>query len=155
MAGSAGRTPAAFRSGYRPGLGSGGGVVVGDGPNLLLVGLPIDLDALPEELDVLARRWRRKDELHVTVVNGPSAIEQAASVLGAQEAHRRVRDALIRQADAGAVRWAGLTEELRLTRWGADETLVAMCQVDSVVALFAELEAEVGVPIEPPPPHAT
>src|SRR2546423_12163660 len=114
MAGSAGRTPAAFRSGYRPGLGSGGGVVVGDGPNLLLVELPIDLDALPEELDVLARRWRRKDELHVTVVNGPSAIEQAASVLGAQEAQRRGGDALGRRAGPGAVRRAGPAGRLRL-----------------------------------------
>ena len=123
--------------------------------NLWLVELPFDVALLPYELDVCGMRWARKEELHVTVVNGPSALHAVEAHLGAEDGLVLVRRVVEAWRELPRVRFDELTWEFRRVSLGRNETLVAMCILDGHDALIARVVDLLGVPLEVPPAHVT
>lgn len=114
--------------------------------------VPLIIDRLPAEIDVLGRRWRRKREFHLTVVSA-STLESAAGGLR--------RDAWDIATEVLSNRSIGpiyASEEVRRVRNSGEpelETLIVMAEVPGLEPLYRELSQALATALSPPPAHIT
>jgi hypothetical protein len=132
------------------------GLALDEDLNLLLTDVPLVLERLPATLQLLDRHWSRKHELHVTMVNGPSAVVQLQRLTGEQtgDCARALADAL---CDHDGSDYARVTKlgEFRHATLGDDETVVEMCAVTGLEALYRDLDVRLGAQLMRPPTHIT
>ena len=112
---------------------------------------PVEIDALPDEIEALGRRWKRKLEFHMTVI-GAARIEEVA------REDRAVPDRVARVLDGRGVGPIYVTRELRRVRHPDEpgfETIVVMVDCPALAGLYRDLSIALGVDLAPPPAHVT
>jgi hypothetical protein len=112
---------------------------------------PVEIDGLPDVIEALGRRWRRKVEFHMTVI-GAARIEEVA------REDRGVPDRVARLLDGRGVGPIYVTRELRRVRHPDEpgfETIVVMVECPVLAAVYRDLSSELGAELAPPPAHVT
>jgi hypothetical protein len=112
---------------------------------------PVEIDGLPDEIEALDRRWRRKVEFHMTVI-GAARIEEVA------RQHPAVPDRVARVLDGRGVGPIYVTRELRRVHHPDEpgfETIVVMVDWPALAGVYRDLSAELGGDLARPPAHVT
>lgn len=113
--------------------------------------VPLIIEGLPEEIDVLGRRWLRKREFHLTVL--------AARVIDGLRP--RVSGAWDTVARVASGRRLGPVQALEVIRRVTHhekpelQTLIVMARCAGLEDLYDKLAEALGSPLRPPPAHVT
>jgi HD domain len=119
-----------------------------DGMSLVV---PVIIAGLPEEIEVLGRRWQRKREFHVTAASA-DVIERAGG--GRDDTWDRVT----RAASGRSIGRIRAREEIRRVRHPDRpdlETLVVMVDAPGLADLHRSLSETLDADLHPPPAHVT
>lgn len=112
--------------------------------------VPLVIEGLPETIEALGIRWRRKREFHLTAV--------AARVIEGIEGTRGVWDRVIEVASGRYLGPVAATDELRRVR-DPDrsdlQTLIVMADCPGLGELYGDLSSALEVDLAPPPAHVT
>lgn len=113
--------------------------------------VPLIVDGLPEEIDALGRRWRRKREFHLTAV--------AARVVDALPGDREAKwERVVEVASGRDLGPVEAREDLRRVRDSDQpvlETLIVMAECPGLAELHRDLSNALGTHLTPPPAHVT
>ena len=111
----------------------------------------VEIKGLPARIEAVGRSWRRKVEFHMTVLAAAVIEEVGEGDAGIWEVLR----ALLGERSVGPIL---VTRQVRRARHPDKpglEALVVMVRCRALKPLYAELSAELGVTLAPPPAHVT
>jgi hypothetical protein len=112
--------------------------------------VPLVIDGLPEMIEALGMRWRRRREFHLTAV--------AARVIEELDRGEEVWDQLAEVASNRDLGPVTALEEVRRVRNPAAaelQTLIVMADCPGLDDLYRDLSMTLGVRLAPPPAHVT
>src|SRR5947209_1400183 len=113
--------------------------------------VPVIITGLPEEIDALGRRWRRKREFHVTAASA-DIVDRAGG--GRDDTWERVTRAASGRS-IGRIRARPEVRRVRRPDQSDLETLIVMVDAPGLANLHRELSATLDADLRPPPAHVT
>jgi hypothetical protein len=112
--------------------------------------VPLIIEGLPAEIEVLGRRWHRKREFHLTAV--------AARVIEGIESAGSVWDTIVEVASGRRLGPVEAAEEIRRVIHPQTPdlaTLIVMASCEGLDELYADLSRALQIALKPPPAHVT
>ncbi|MFT5036553.1 MAG: hypothetical protein ACI9VM_000113 [Candidatus Azotimanducaceae bacterium] len=113
------------------------------------VGMPMEVDGLPQSLSIEGQILQRKSEFHVTLLSVKSIVAEHGDV------EQKILDLFCNFVKENDILFVSYTGEFRVAKTDENKTVVAMCEVSNVHVFSDLLEKVLGIEIPKQPTHVT
>lgn len=120
--------------------------------------LPVaQFESLPDEVVIDGKKFHKKNEFHVTVINGRRFAEEIAKLgnSSVEEVEKEIQSHLARYIREKPLRFGSFHDDYRLAQLDDKESIAARCTLENLDGFFEELRRIYDYPLPSQPAHVS